>query len=80
MKVSNLIQLLMKLPYDHDILIAHRTQYGDVILDLDHVEVKREYELKETEHEISCLADVCNKHLKTVEVEETSERCIMVLS
>lgn len=76
MKVKNLIEHLLRLPPEHELEIVHRTQYGDVVLDFDLLEVKREVKPK-----YALTAETVSGESYEVQgIEETCERCIMVLS
>jgi hypothetical protein len=86
MKVKDAILALMKLPPDHELHFVRGTHHGEVELEFERLEVKREIRLvrrplmvgdncggeyREDPDQIGVIAPA---------IEELSERCIMVLS
>lgn len=83
MKVSKLVEALLKLPQDHDIEFIRQSHYGDIELDFSHLEVKRDVRIlpRDTSTDMAGQFFEEPDHA-TVElsggVEETTEKCIMV--
>lgn len=83
MKVKNLIEALLRLPAEHELVIERDTNYGRVEYDYSHLEVRRE--VKPIYHREMITPESMKIMMEDdwpyiAGIEETSERCIMVLN